>query len=264
MGKLLKYEFKGNYKLFLATFIGAILLNIAALFGIDNGELRLGIGILIWVVLFVIVLILNINSFKRELYEERGYLTFTLPVGGKKFLASKMIAAFVWFVISYVLMMISLGIITEASLTKGVLFGMKSLFYSKELMIVSVFTGLLYIFTFILLIYFSITITRVGFKSGKLSGFIGFIVFIAMNFVIARLQIFIMRIMPLNLMIKIKSLGIGFYGDRMEVLNIGKSTLLSIGNGAINLNIAGTIFSLLIFVGLFITTSYLIERKIDL
>ena len=262
MGKLLKYEFKGSFKLFFGTFVAAILLCIAVMFGIDNGELRFGLGILIWFVIFIVVLIFNINNFKNELYEERGYLTFTLPVSGRKFLTSKMIAAFIWFVICYILATISIDIIAKKSLSQNILSLLKNLLYSKELMIVSVFSSLLYIFTFILMVYFSITLTRIGLKSGKLSGFVAFIVFIIMNFIIVRLQMLIINILPYNLSLNSKSLQM----SSSSVLNItfGNNALISISHGAVTLNIAGTVFSILIFIGMFIVTSYIIENKLDL
>ncbi|KYH35541.1 hypothetical protein CLTEP_04800 [Clostridium tepidiprofundi DSM 19306] len=262
MGKLLKYEFKGNFKLFFGVFISAILLCLALLVGVDNGELRFSLGILIWFAVYVILLIFSISSFKNELYEERGYLTFTLPVSGRKFLASKMIVAFVWFAFCYILSIISIDMIAKNSLSQNILSLLKNLLYSKSFMIVSIFSSLLHIFTFILMIYFSITITRIGLKSGKLSGFVAFIAFLILNFIIIRLQMFIINISPYSLSFKSDSLQM--LSGSVFSISFNNNSLISISHGVVQLNIAGTIFSILIFVGMFIATSYLIENKIDL
>jgi len=262
MDRLIKYEFKGNFKLFFGAFISAILLCIALLVGIDNGELRVILGILIWFAVYVILLIFSINSFKNELYEERGYLTFTLPVGGRKFLASKMIAAFVWFVFCCILSIFSINLIAKNSLSQVILSLLKNLLYSKSFIIVSIFSSLLYTFIFILIVYFSITITRIALKSSKLSSFMAFITFLILNFIIIRLQIFIINILPYNLSFKSDSLQI--LSGSVSSISFSSNSLISIGHGVVQLNIAGTIFSILIFIGMFIATSYLIENKIDL
>jgi len=102
MGKLLKYEIRGSFKGFIAIFISAVLLNLFMLFSINSAGVRIGLSIFVWVIAFLFVLIFNINSFKRELYESRGYLTFTLPIHGRQYVIVKMISAFIWFAVTYI------------------------------------------------------------------------------------------------------------------------------------------------------------------
>ncbi len=264
MGKLFKYEIKGSFKGFIAIFISAVLLNLFMLFTINSDGVRVGLSIFIWSVAFLFVLIFNINSFKRELYESRGYLTFTLPIHGRQYVIVKMISAFLWFTVTYILMQICLYIVGEISIPRDILIPLRAVLYSKQITIVSITVGLLWMFDIMLLIYVSITITKVGLKKGKLSGFVGFIIFIIVSFLKVSLLNFLIRILPYSLEIKTRSLDILSTQGQISVMSLPGGSLVGFGNGFVQFNIAGCIFSILVIIGIFVATSYLIDNKIDL
>jgi hypothetical protein len=102
MGKLLKYELKGTYKFITAALVLVSLVNIVLLskLGVWSSD---NIGIFMVLADFaavISILVYLINAFKKELYEERGYLTLTLPLSGNKIVGVKLISSFIWFILS--------------------------------------------------------------------------------------------------------------------------------------------------------------------
>lgn len=120
MGKLIKYEFRNNRKsLFQFFFIigiaslvmqlgltGLIKINESYIYGRDGykiiGTLSniffFGSGFIIFVsvILFYISLA---NILKKDIYQDRGYITFSLPRSGYQIIGSKVIVAFVWAIV---------------------------------------------------------------------------------------------------------------------------------------------------------------------
>jgi len=152
----------------------------------------------------------------------------------------------------------------ETSIPTDILIQLRKVLYSKEITIVSIIVGLFWVFDIILLIYFSITITKVGLKKGKLSGFVGFIVFIIISTLKVILIDFVMRILPYGLGIKLRSLEMLTGQGEISFMSLQGGSLVGFSDGFIQVNIAGCIFSILVLVGMFVATSYLIDNKIDL
>lgn len=117
LGKLLKYEFRATGRICLPLF-GALLVvaAISRLFSSLSFETPLAISIAISVILiiatFVIVLILTLIRFYRNLLTNEGYLMFTLPVNTDSLIWSKLIVAFVWNILSLVVAFLAILIMT--------------------------------------------------------------------------------------------------------------------------------------------------------
>lgn len=99
--KLLKYEFKSTGLRFLTSFaVYAVVIGVLLLFSISpNQDLQTLSIFLICLCILGLFIVLFLTLFQRyntNLYGSDGYLMFTLPVGGKKLLLSKLISAFVW------------------------------------------------------------------------------------------------------------------------------------------------------------------------
>ncbi|MCY6485733.1 hypothetical protein OW763_15520 [Clostridium aestuarii] len=73
MGRLIKYELKGNFKFFLGLFIIMILLTFALYSRIDvwSSVTVYVLESLAITAMFVTILIVSINSFSKEMYQER-------------------------------------------------------------------------------------------------------------------------------------------------------------------------------------------------
>ncbi|MEG1001036.1 MAG: ABC transporter permease, partial [Cellulosilyticaceae bacterium] len=111
LGKLIKYEFKATGRTFLPLY-GAILIValVQRFFGRSSQELfeelnRIGdfatiALVALFMALGVITLVVTIQRFQKSLLSDEGYLMFTLPVKTRSLIASKMIVATTWVILS--------------------------------------------------------------------------------------------------------------------------------------------------------------------
>ncbi|MBE6067733.1 MAG: hypothetical protein E7211_08585 [Clostridium lundense] len=266
MDKLIKYELKGDYKLFGIIFTIAILLNGGLFTRIDKWEegIIIALTTMISSFLFLTILIFVIKSFEKEMYEDRGYLTFTLPVSGRKILGAKLIAALIWFSLAGILSLIAgrilIGILYDQSIINELSTRLSTFINIKTILAVVLF-GVINIITLLLLVYFSITITRVALKGKKVSKFLGFVAFIALNAAIAYIEYKIIKLFPQTISF-IPGLLQGFPANAEPMVLDG--TLITIRNSGLNINIAAVIYNIVVYVGLFLGTGYLIDNKIDI
>ena len=121
---LVRYEFKNVNKWYLALY-GAVLA-LSALIGIQARTyndipikesqpillifLALVFGGLM-ITLGISTLILIIRRFKGSVYDRQGYLTLTLPVSEHQIILAKLLGAFIWSLISSVVLVLSIYII---------------------------------------------------------------------------------------------------------------------------------------------------------
>ena len=212
MGKLIKYELKGNYKIFCSLFTIIILLQGLFLTRIGHWKSGsiMGMTVLVNIVLFITILIFIEKSFANEIYEDRGYLTFTLPVSGYKVLGSKIIVGLLWLLISGFISFISFKTIINGLSGEDLIKIITSSVNIKQFVLLGIIYAIVVLIMLLLTIYFSITLTRVAYKGKKISGFIGFIVFIVLNFVISYISYKVGDIFPHEMKISldmINSLG---------------------------------------------------------
>lgn len=112
LGKLIKHEFRGTYKRFVQLFL--VLIAIAAATRIfvsisqENVILNLitvvlsflyGVG---FVVLFIGCAGYNADRFYKNLTQDQGYLSMTLPVTVSQHIVSKTVVAVVWTILTYI------------------------------------------------------------------------------------------------------------------------------------------------------------------
>lgn len=95
--KLLKYEIRASYVRFVGVFASFILLSAAAALYFRHEPQALGGVIATGITaLCVITLVTLFQRYRANLYGPEGYLMFSLPVGSKKLLCSKLLAALFW------------------------------------------------------------------------------------------------------------------------------------------------------------------------
>lgn len=116
--KLLKYEFKSSARTFglvyLTTLALCALNGVLALFNGDgNGAAGVAQGIAIFALIsfmtaaFIITLVININRFRKGVFQDEGYLLHTLPVRSDEIIAAKLIPALLWTVATAVVSLAS-------------------------------------------------------------------------------------------------------------------------------------------------------------
>lgn len=113
LGRLLKYEFKSMSRILIPLFIAAIVLGfLTALFfggsGFDGESLIYTVSMFIFMILFVVLVsasvviayVMSIQRFRKNLFGSEGYLMNTLPVSANCHIASKLIVAVLFQILS--------------------------------------------------------------------------------------------------------------------------------------------------------------------
>ena len=85
---------------------------------------------------------------------------------------------------------------------------------------------------------------------------LGFIIFIGLSILVLYFEVKLMTAFPQTIVIG-KDIG----GAN---INMGSGALIQYNASGMEINIASVIFSILLAIGLFISTSFIIEKKIDL
>ncbi len=276
MFKYMKYEIKGTYKFML----GVMILVLGLFTGIYAYTTNMGVegsalgGIFIglsFLVLFgtqLATFLFIVNSFKKELYEDRGYLTFTLPMTGYQLVGSKLIIALFWFLllgtvtVLYNFLMMFIFTDIEAGFSQIIeaispFIQFKSiLFWFISLLFVGI--GLL------ITIYFSMTIGRITIRNKRIGGF-WFIIFLVLTFLIMSFQTMITDAIPYYFDFNLFSFGtIEQLATLQNMEYANEYFYFNITAPLTTFNIAGTFYSVIVVIALFVGTSYLVERKIDL
>jgi hypothetical protein len=279
MFKYAKYELRGTMKFLM----GAIILALGASTGIQlfirrevGNNLTGGITgepniLAFFLVAFVFILIGSliggmvylISSYRRELYEDRGYLTFSLPLSGGQLLGSKLLVALFWGTVMGIVIILYNLVLAQMLIGYNLFEDIWSLARQIDnfgfLFTGSIITSLMESAITLLLVYFAITISRVSIKSRKI-GSLWFILFIVLTSFVTYIQEFIAKQLPMYLDL-----------SRMDIIGQKEAYIMGIESqfgGTLSIqgvvSIPGIIFQLLLIAGVFIATSYMLEKKIDI
>jgi hypothetical protein len=213
---------------------------------------------MISVVVAVVVFIWCIGIFSQDVYDDKGYLTFTIPQRGYSILGSKLIVSWIFTIITNIVSGIFLyGFISN------------TVDISKQLDIAGlrinvttcIIIALWSIFAFakgLLQIYFAITITRLAVFKKRLGKFIAFVAYIIELVILSVINWGLPKIFPQKCYIK---MFVGVSGS-ISSNGVGKIDVITKG---LPYNIAVSIvFPIILVITLFMATSYMIEKKIDL
>jgi len=258
MMTLLKYEIYRRWRWLVLRYaaliiIGAILLNrvsspayhyefigeAISKFFLTSGE-SIGKFILTSLVIFMIIIVEGINMLKEDLFEECGYLTFTIPKKGRIILASKLVLLFLqlsfWTIIN-----VGFGSIFFSKLPYREIVQIETqinfYFFPIVLFILTAF------FNSVLMIHFSLTLTKTLLVNKRYSDLLSIGIFFFLVYLIE-------KVCYGPLLNQIKNISIEI-GSRSNI------DLVSGGYTAVFLNI--------ILIAIFFTaTAYLLENKINI
>lgn len=294
MGKLIKYEIRGTYRFILGVLALVMILtsgiyiymnNVMEMGGSLIGPIFTGLSFMLIFASMISIFFYIVNSFRKELYEDRGYLTFTLPLTGGEILGAKLLAALLWFAILSLGLMVSNGIglkiILPADLWNSISLANLLSDLLVEVRISSIIASLLFGFISGLLtllsIYFAMALSRVTFKNRKLKGF-WFPIFLVLSLIISIGQIVFTEVIPYY--INVTRFGIESRSSLIDSIEskfgsieragefVGEDgTAFVVTNnlrGDTLVHLGTSIYFLLIVLTLFMATSRLIERKIDI
>lgn len=269
-------EIKGKYKfvlrvlalvfiLFTGIYIYTGKVNSSSL----SENLFMAVSVLILFGSALTVFLYILNSFRKELYEDSGYLTFTLPLTGNQLVGSKLIVALLWFFI-LVMFIILYNILVVAIFSP---FGwhlskLFSVFTQGASFNETIFNILNTIFSgvsLLILIYFSIALSKVTIRNRKIGG-LWFVIFLLLIGILGFGKIEISNWFPYYFdfnTFHVKTLAT--LNEQWHVATNQDEFSISINaTGNITANIAAGIYHVVTMVALFLGCGYLLEKKIDL
>ena len=277
MFKYMKYEIRGTYRYMLGVLALVLILTTALYTYISRvgstGEISafggtfMGNSVMILFGTALTTFLYIVGSFRKELYEDRGYLTFTLPLTGNQVVGSKLFVATLWFlalgaaIAVYNIIMALLFIPAEINLLEF----FKTIFSHVSIKgtLYVVLSGVISIVNMLTLIYFSMAISRVTIRNKKIGG-LWFIVFIVLSGILTYGQFKIIELLPYYIDLNTFNIGTMDTLNQQFQMEINNNIVLSTDTGMLTTNIAGAIYNIGITVALFLGTGYLIDRKIDL
>jgi len=127
LGKLLKYEFLATGRVFLplfaalivATLINRLLSNLSMA---APAAISMAISVILMVGIGVLTFILILQRFRNNLLSNEGYLMMTLPVQTDSLILSKLITSMVWCVASFLVVMLSIVILSSGAINFSEIF----------------------------------------------------------------------------------------------------------------------------------------------
>lgn len=232
MFSLVKYELKGYFKDFIIILGIITILNMLLYTKMHSWPEAaiVTVSVLITFGAAIIVLIWNIKLFSRDMYEDSGYLLFTIPQNGYSVLGSKLITS-----------------IIQALIVGGIALIFNFIFL-HNINLKLVISGLLNYISFLTTIYFSIALSKIAIKKRRFGKLGGFVIFVVVFLIIGKVTTIIAETFPKTF--------------SLDALSI-HSQLTLYGSSEFSINIATTIFSFILFILMFVATSYVIENKID-
>lgn len=283
MMKFMKYEIKGTYKYILGVLALALIL-ITGLHGYINrmdhmsvlGNMFVSISVLILFGTAIVTFFYIVGSFKKELDEDRGYLTFTLPLTGNQIVASKLIVSLMWSILLGIIMIaynaLMVFVFNSSNIDlwmiiKEIVYDLKNIISIKGVLF-SILISIFSLVNMLVLIYFSMVLGKVTFRNKKIGG-LWFVIFLVITILLSYGQFKISESLPHYL--DLNTFSIEKFGDLSDSLNNEimieanhSGFYINSNMGILEINIASSIFSILTTVGLFLGTGYLIEKRIDL
>lgn len=262
MREFLKYEIKGTYKLFLGILITSVIINLYILGSVDNAQQKTTAysTVIVNACILVSIFIISLNSFIKELNDDRGYLTFTLPIKARNIIGTKLVATLIWLFSGYFIYRIFLYFIINKVYENvhGFLLTQVLLNYASISVAVMYSSCLIIsLVIFLLLCYLAIAISKVVVKNKKIGGVVAFIIFICLFIVCMLPEILIYLNLPYSISVK------GYTTPLVRICIINDA-LFSVNENIASMNIGVLIYSIFLCFGLFKLSAYFLDEKIDI
>ncbi|MGH4123234.1 MAG: hypothetical protein ACREV6_09955 [Clostridium sp.] len=251
MFKLIKYELRSTFLTILGICISVIIANLFLMTKKDTWGVAVpGLSTCLIIGAIVVIFISSLKIMSKYLHGDEGYLLFTLPQSGMSIITSRLITALIQIsiVLFVSILMFNFTVPDKTFLDLFKDFKLSQVFFS----IIVYIWGLVSSLTFI---YFCMVIGKVALKGKKLGKIGSFIIFIILSIAISWLSTKITTAFPQTL---------NFGGFTLANSFKTPNSSFSLSGVALNINIANVIFEIITFAGFFITTTYLIDKKLDL
>ncbi|MBU3072780.1 hypothetical protein [Clostridium estertheticum] len=251
MFKLVKYELRANFLTIIGICITVIVASLLLMTqkGTWSSTAILALSGCLIIGSVIVIFIASLKIMSKYLHNDSGYLLFTLPQSGMSIITSRLLASLIQIsiivAVSFFMSYLTLTDKIDFSFLGDIKPGL--ILYS----IINYVGGIIY---FLTIIYFCMVIGKIALKGKKIGKIGSFVIFIILSIVIGWLSSKITNLLPQNLNFS------DFSINTTNVLNFGTTA----SESAFNINLAGAIFDIIVFIGLFMGTSYLIDKKLDL
>lgn len=234
MFNLIKYELRGKSLTILGICLTVIMGNLLLMTKVGSWQIGapvlsgfLGIGALI------VMFFSSFTLMSDYLYDEQGYLLFTLPQSGLSIMASRLIAAVMQIGLVTIVSLVMFSFIDQGRILSVILRDIEAseLLYSILMYLWSIVSTLTFI-------YFCMVVGKIALKGKKIGKIGSFIIFFLLSMVRNGLTFIISDFFP-------------------QMVQLHSVTTITI-------NIGTTIFDMVTFAILLMATSYLLENKVDL
>ena len=238
MFNLIKYELRGRLLTITGICLTIIMGNLFLMTQMGSG----GIGVTVLSTILgigglVVIFISSLTLMSDYLYNDQGYLLFTLPQSGVSLTASRLIAAVIQISIVTIVSVIMFFLIDQGRILNSILQGTE-----VHEILTSVLMYLWTIVSALTFIYFCMVVGKITFKGKKIGKIGSFIIFFLFSGVRNWLSGINSNFFP----------------------KIVQFDLLTAFNTSFTMNVGNTVFEIAIFGILFMATSYLLEHKVDL
>lgn len=251
MFKLIKYELKSTFLTIIGICITVIIASLLLMTRKASwGPAVTGLSVTLTIGAIIVISISSLKIMSKYLHGDSGYLMFTLPQSGVSIVTSRLITALIQ--ISFV----SFVAIAMCYLTVANEINFSLLKYVTVTGIIYVIIGYVwFIFSSFTFIYFCMVIGKVALRNKKLGKVGSFIIFILLSLAVSWLSFKLVSLFPQTIKLMDSPIPANY--------NSGDSGF-TVTEGSFNMNIAKTLFDVITFAIFFISTSYLIDKKLDL
>lgn len=263
---IIKNEIKGRYKFLAGAFTVIILVNLYSLYlGLWGSKSMAPGGVLLSSLLImpavIIAVVFAIQVFWRDINTDTAYLMFTVPRSSESIVGGKLLYSVVEYIILFgssvgflilnIIVFVRNSAITEIQLNNFKV-GSGALIYTI-LAIIFAFVWLM------VLIYFSIVLTKTILNTQRFKLPITFVVFLLINYLTSVIVDICEKIIPYS--IKMKPIMV--FNSHLSNFGIDINSGFNINDTFMSINISGSIIRVLLLAGLFYLTTYLIDKKLD-
>lgn len=193
MLNIIKYEFLRKYKLLLMIIVSAIIINIIAIVNAEAEGSAMFLGLFPFAMILLYIADV-IKMYSEDLNKKSGYMLFMTPNSGYKIIVSKVITAvlegFSILLLYFIFIVINgyyIIVVTKADINYNEVLNAINMFLNGSFgfnlghIFVLLIAFIIFIISFIMTAYMSITIRKSIFSETKFGGFLSFIIFIALN-----------------------------------------------------------------------------------
>lgn len=275
MSKFLRLEFTRTAKLFFGLILAIIIVNVLLYPTIANfsdfnslfGGMAMTFLVILMLVLNLLFLFMIVSYFRRDLYQNSGYLTFSLPVSSKAYLGAKLLNSAFWIILLWIATLVFNYLALRYfvgldELDTMISYIRDNVISSPLAMIALLLYMIISFFHSLVLMFFSIILNRAMFKSKRL-GFFWVLFYILFSYGIEMASTAITQTLPYFIM----SDGTGIKWVSMTAETIVSGGILSYADSLTffsGISIPSILLYAIITVILFSISAKLLQSKVDI